>query len=506
MDAKFKIRRGLDNIYDRYPFFASIAAQWRVIADEKVRTAATDGKALYYNPKFINYLNIAETTDVLLHELGHIFLGHHLRFKGKDARLWNEGADLALNDYIMRHYEPTGKIRELALFPGERREARVDPVLGPLSGYDFTQFPRNKDAEWYYVAVNAQQKEEQRKDREQGVGNNEYEDQDEGDGASADSDEGDEGQSNSDGDEGEDEQEAQGSQMPRQGSEELQDDSKGSQQSQESSDESEEQDEPQDGSGGGGSASGSQGPEQYDGPMRSLGEILPYPDTDDEEKMEEAEREWEQAVARGINDAKACGDLPGWMRELAENLYGKKSKVDWRQVLRRFLTKYAPTRYSFNKPNRKTAWRRDLIQPGRHSREASPGAVLVDVSGSMHQIEMNLGISEIENVLKVYQRCEVDLWMADTRMVGEKRNFKRWDFPLHIPHEWLGRGGTDLTAAIAQIAKDRKYKWLVILTDAEWSYHTVENPGIPTIWLFTRDHRYGQPKFGQVIKVEVPQS
>src|SRR5712664_1412454 len=114
LTAKEKLYRAFDIMYDRYPYLASIVASWRVTNFEGIPTAATDGPNLMYNTKFIDSLNVSETTDVILHEAGHVFLGHHFRFERsvfeRYGPILNIGLDLALNDTIGRLMDQEGKI------------------------------------------------------------------------------------------------------------------------------------------------------------------------------------------------------------------------------------------------------------------------------------------------------------------------------------------------------------------------------------------------------------
>ncbi len=167
------------------------------------------------------------------------------------------------------------------------------------------------------------------------------------------------------------------------------------------------------------------------------------------------------------------------------------------------MTQVVPLRQTFDRPNRRTAWRTDLIFPDNRSKEAAPGCILADTSASMPLPAMNVGLTEMEAILATFARCEVTLRMADTRLIDTERIFHRWDFPLRIPVEWMGRGGTDLAGAIKQIADSRKFKWIVVVSDMRWDAAACEDPGVPVLWVTTEDIKhlpaYSTPSFGQVI-------
>jgi predicted metal-dependent peptidase len=480
MNAAERVRRAFDNIYDRHPYFASIVASWTVSYFTPTgtwqpgdMTAATNGPKLYINPDFIETLNIAETTDLMLHEAGHVFLGHHLRFSNvKDPREWNIAADLGLNDYIMPYLDHTGKIYNEGLFPGR----------GP-----FADLPTGKDAEWYFDKVR-QSRPKMPQPQQGGQGSK--------------------GQGTSQGQRG---QQSSGAGQPQQGQaqaggsggakQEGKPEGKGKANGDKTDEKSENE--------GEGSGNGPQPiPNTRPDLPQSIGDILPYPLGEDED-MDEVQREWEQKIAQGVQDAAAIGNLPGWIKELAEELYGHKSKLDWKLILRRFLTKNVPMGgTSFERLNRRQAYRaRTILVPSNRSRQASNGVILVDTSGSMNTTQCDLALSEVEKILKTFPRCEVTMMMADTRLIeGSERVFHRSDFPLKVPQEWMGRGGTDLSEAILEVgkmAKRRNWKWFLVVSDMYWAATRSTNPGIPTIFVWTpmgqEAEPYARAPYGQLI-------
>ena len=60
-------------------------------------TTATDARAFYYNPEFIEGLTLAETQFVLAHEAVHCALGHFARRQHRARRRWDVACDHAAN-------------------------------------------------------------------------------------------------------------------------------------------------------------------------------------------------------------------------------------------------------------------------------------------------------------------------------------------------------------------------------------------------------------------------
>lgn len=90
----------------RYPFFATLVLNTELkIADnyrgQPVPTAATDGRVIVCNPKFLDTLNVGQTVFLLAHEAGHIAMHHALRLRGRNPVLWNTACDYAINHLLV---------------------------------------------------------------------------------------------------------------------------------------------------------------------------------------------------------------------------------------------------------------------------------------------------------------------------------------------------------------------------------------------------------------------
>lgn len=83
-----------------HPFFGTLALRLLMIEDTRMQTAGTDGKHLYYNPKFFEQLTMAETIGVLAHEVMHNALGHGWRRGTRNSVKWNIAGDYAINSIL----------------------------------------------------------------------------------------------------------------------------------------------------------------------------------------------------------------------------------------------------------------------------------------------------------------------------------------------------------------------------------------------------------------------
>ena len=81
----------------KYPLFGSIIANTEMVLKEDLPTAATDGKKIFYNEKFLESLTNDEQVFVLAHEICHIAFDHIKRCKDKNLQLWNIATDSVIN-------------------------------------------------------------------------------------------------------------------------------------------------------------------------------------------------------------------------------------------------------------------------------------------------------------------------------------------------------------------------------------------------------------------------
>jgi predicted metal-dependent peptidase len=84
-----------------HPFFGSLLFRLKGRESRSIKTMATDGISLFYNPDFVDTLNAATLCGVLAHEVMHPGLQHHVRRSGRNPKRWNEACDYAINPILL---------------------------------------------------------------------------------------------------------------------------------------------------------------------------------------------------------------------------------------------------------------------------------------------------------------------------------------------------------------------------------------------------------------------
>jgi len=107
MNTLSQINECIQSIITSFILFAGGAISREHLVDDSVNTASTNGVNIKYNAQYLNSLTFNQRITLICHELLHILLGHHLRMRGRDAKMWNVACDYVINDMLVNMgFEP----------------------------------------------------------------------------------------------------------------------------------------------------------------------------------------------------------------------------------------------------------------------------------------------------------------------------------------------------------------------------------------------------------------
>lgn len=87
----------------RHPFFGNMATRLKIKdGSEWCKTAATDGRHIFYNHDFFKPLTIKQIEFVIAHEILHNVFDHMSRREGRNPKIFNIAADYNVNGQIVR--------------------------------------------------------------------------------------------------------------------------------------------------------------------------------------------------------------------------------------------------------------------------------------------------------------------------------------------------------------------------------------------------------------------
>jgi predicted metal-dependent peptidase len=212
----------------------------------------------------------------------------------------------------------------------------------------------------------------------------------------------------------------------------------------------------------------------------------------DSEKAE-AERDANILIQQAATAAKRAGKLPAGMDKIIEQVL--EPKVDWRDVLQRFIGERARSDYSWQRPNPRY-FNRGIVLPSLDSYGIGKVVLAGDTSGSMTSILPRV-FSEIIAALEVYEEQHTQgitvLW-CDTHLTEQVVN----DISDLKP---VGGGGTDFAPVFRAVnARHNDAKAVVYITDGECSSFG-EEPSCPVLWALTQKNRHFKPPFGEVLVI-----
>ena len=92
------------DVLTKYPFIGSIALRMEMVPvrDIRVRTACTDGNAVYFDIAFLSSLTREEQTFVLAHEVWHAVMMHLVRRQNRNPELFNVATDKEVNYMLQK--------------------------------------------------------------------------------------------------------------------------------------------------------------------------------------------------------------------------------------------------------------------------------------------------------------------------------------------------------------------------------------------------------------------
>ena len=194
--------------------------------------------------------------------------------------------------------------------------------------------------------------------------------------------------------------------------------------------------------------------------------------------MTQEEQAWDEAMHQALNLAKAEGRAPGGIAETVRGAHA--STLDWRSLLRRYMTDAVKSDYSWSVPNRRFI-DSGLYLPSIRSEGIDAIAVIVDTSGSLPAETLAAFWAELREVAAEIRPGRVVVLQVDAA-VQDAAEYA----PDELPDEIVvkGRGGTDFRPGFEWLdAQGIRPGVCLYFTDMECSRYPETEPSFPTIWV-----------------------
>lgn len=206
----------------------------------------------------------------------------------------------------------------------------------------------------------------------------------------------------------------------------------------------------------------------------------------DEQKVKEIV---EQAAAY----ARKQGTMPAGMDRIIGNL--RKSKVPWRALLRKHVSSFIRSNWTWRRPNRKYIWS-DMYMPSLDGEKLNV-IVHLDTSGSITQQELGDFVSEILSIARSFNEVEFRVLSGDTKVTTDVL-INSFNVNKIKSLKVIGGGGTDHRPLFEYVKKYKAYSMLIAFTDGYTSWPNKTT--IPTI-VVLNNHDAQAPSWAQVVRI-----
>jgi len=199
------------------------------------------------------------------------------------------------------------------------------------------------------------------------------------------------------------------------------------------------------------------------------------------------------AIHQAAEAAKAQGKLSGNLESIVSDV--TDPKVDWKQVLARFLRANNKSDFTWVRPNRRFIGR-GLYLPSLHNPCLEEIVIAVDTSGSVSEEELTQFTTETSYILHELAPERVQFLQCDAE-INEATEYTRESLPLKVSYK--GRGGTRFSPVIDYVNEHHpNAAALVYLTDLG-SDDFGDKPQYPVLWVTTD---MTSAPYGEVIKIQ----
>ena len=190
------------------------------------------------------------------------------------------------------------------------------------------------------------------------------------------------------------------------------------------------------------------------------------------------EQAWDEAMHQALSIARAEGKAPGGVEETVRNAHA--SALDWRTLLRRYMTDAASRDYSWSVPNRRFI-DSGLYLPSIRSEGIDTVAVIIDTSGSVSAQTLGEFWAELREVVDEVRPERVFVLQVDAAL-QDAAEYGPDDRPDEIALK--GRGGTDFRPGFEWLDEQGIQPGVCLyFSDMECSSYPETEPGFPVLWV-----------------------
>ena len=190
------------------------------------------------------------------------------------------------------------------------------------------------------------------------------------------------------------------------------------------------------------------------------------------------EQAWDEAMHQAASLARAQGNAPGAVEETIRQAH--RSILDWRSLLRRYMTDAARRDYSWSVPNRRFI-DSGLYLPSMHSEGIDAIAIIIDTSASLPGETLARFWAEVLEIAADLQPESTYVLQVDA-VLQDATRYPAGELPDSIAIK--GRGGTDFRPGFTWLHEQGvRPGCCLYLTDMECDTYPETEPPYPVAWV-----------------------
>ena len=213
--------------------------------------------------------------------------------------------------------------------------------------------------------------------------------------------------------------------------------------------------------------------------------------------VNDEEQAWDEAMHQALNLAKAQGKAPGAVEETIRGAHA--STLDWRTLLRRYMTDAARSDYSWSLPNRRFI-DSGLYLPSIRSEGIDTVAVIIDTSASLPANTLAEFWTEVREIATELRPETVIVLQVDAAL-QDAAEYAPGELPDEIALK--GRGGTDFRPGFAWLEEQGLHPGVCLyLTDMECDRYPETEPQYDVLWCdWSESIGLSPPPWGEHIRI-----
>ncbi len=209
-------------------------------------------------------------------------------------------------------------------------------------------------------------------------------------------------------------------------------------------------------------------------------------------KKEAAEAGARGSIAQALLDAKMRGNLPEDLERLVSQIL--QPKIDWREVLARFVTEISRKDYTWTRPAVRFI-HQGLYMPMLEAPETGRIILIADTSGSIDDELISQFSGEVKGIADTFNISLLVIYVD-----AAVKATQEFEIGEDIDLKPRGGGGTDFRPGFVYIEdNDLQPRAVVYLTDGECSRYPDE-PAYPVLWAQFGSGHF-EPPFGEKIQI-----